>query len=1764
MSLARFPFQNVNSAECELYQPDNVFKRFKVVEFPISFVGLFTTQLLDVEVNLQTSAFLKTMCNGKLMKFEDARELSASHRAFEINHVDEHTIAITFKPNNESISRLKRAKQMDNRFVFDLRLIKIDGTICCENEIHSEIGRYYICGEFEYCNISHEPNIINFGEVEVNTKATRKIRLQNRSTLVAAKIEYNKVTSIVVTPEKFTIPPNSSKKLHVTIKPTCLKVCNELSFSIMNPHNSIEMPYHLNNNFMIYTIKCSLSAKFHVNLKIPDIESLHKINEKNPVYTYLGEEADIHNKRQALAFKYLEISKLLHYQKPIVEKFCSGKDKCNSETLQPNRKKPKFFCRIKRPRLTTYGLTDVSFIPFVIDFGRVALYTYGENEMTIKNNSRFDISVNLLKDEYILYTIEKNTDLILQLKSFTEITIKIFCLGFVEGNHKKTFHYTIDNKYSRKHPYFLQVGNPTLLVLEKSLKFGMVTTESFVTSVPIKIHNWFNVPVDYEWDELTADIPFEIIPRTGSIPSHSCKVCDVVYNLKPSKTKTHEVDFVSISKVRKVIPIELSVITRKISIKFLQQAVIFKDIALNLETVERVKLENSSREIAVFHIVEPLIPGLTIIPMAGTIRPKTIMVFDIIIKIACVLEFSFDVYLKINNKENVVLPVSGNVIEPKLIIHPKLIYMARVPCGMITYVPVTFQNLSSLNTIVEVLDTGDENIFGLYAANGNDKQKVLEFHVEGGQSKTMFIKVYDVFRREYEMYMPFKINGLLGPPDYNIPGSTELQYYIGESEQQYENNPKVKLKTINKDISYCRIAGVITVPWIEFSEENFEIDYAVDSKNIIDFTIKNVSKYYLYVTVITAKLTPNFTLKLTTEENQCTVNDTSIKFEFDRNKEAGFRLKFHPKGHGKFISTAILFLDKYMTIPYSNLTFVGIRQTPTMNPSTHRIIFAPCRVGSTLTQSFYLTIEIESDRRSFSCSSREEPNLRVAFIEAEVVLSHDVYHTQVKVEISVSCQSTYARHLTITFHHECGSCCEVEVSFVFTYCPITLHTESLVEPVNNPYPYFPLKQQQDLFEYLEKCSNFLEKWMFQQGFRRDLYPVIPDTFHAISSSLCSQPSGGKSKGMNVSYLNFVRRIAGPLMKHVRKITLHGVEDPFKTIQEIHDTYREVINLIRNRGANLWTLQAKFLLSYEQFVIYSENITPKRTTDIVLIKELIDDINLFNRLNKQSWIDFILQSYKVFVMDSCFFECVCVTSMPRDIVQVLVDWFNEQIALHHNKLKVKDKPSKVITNICSDLSDGTALASAILNYCPFMSDHFQHFSEIKEIVTEGDIINNACLIIEALNILKLYFPLGSKDFLQPIFLQMLFLSIHLYVTLPMFTPKDNIVFNPPLLRSSTRQVAISTSSQETLIYNFMILNSNPHNFIVEKVPTAENGKKMYLNVKYTANFVNDETCVLLVHGYNKTRIFDTYIIFLLNGSVGSLNPVRKSRVTGPLYRPVKVDVLVSSPFMLSSTFDVTLTDEEPVIPVKFEENPAVLKRKRFYIMRLNLIDKEISLTGLPKESGQDVIEHKLYIQMICLSTQVSNSWIWFRGEIGEFFIRVTSQPRWDLAIDTLQAKVSSWPIDPCSCGESCECYRTTVLMIPHRNELMIRSLRHALLEHASAVMMQVFDQLIETATGKIILGMLFAEGGTNMSDIQHILRSEASYRITSRTLEPRIDHVKLAQHTLSTLPLLVTIPVHDKAEKYSVTFTSDCGMDIRTYKIIFIENSENADQTQESG
>lgn len=675
---------------------------------------------------------------------------------------------------------------MGNRFVFDLRLIKTEGTFCCNDESHSEVGRYYISGQYEFHKIVHNPNVINFGELGLNETVRKYIRIRNQSQVVAVKMYNVKSTGFQVSPPFFTIHPNSSKRIEIACKPPALVLTKILKFHVRNPHDivahdipSVSPP---DENYLTYSITVESCVVCRKKPKEVVVRSLHSIYEPCGTCTYLGEEIVTNEKRKQIAYKQLQDAKRVVKPKNIEKLSCKRQQCYSYASFKDPRKQGLDFCKYFPKRISSEELFDIVFYPTTIDFGRVSLYTYGEHELVIQNKTKYDVIIKLLCDHFVVYTENKLARIKLNLAPLSTTAVNILCYGNSNGTFEGSFLYTIDNKYERRHSYIIYISNPTLVIADNVLKFGMVTSEAFVTSLPIKLINKFNVDIEFEWSEFTTETPFEIIPTFGIVPKRKCQYCDITYICKHSKTKVYEIQCQSKGIEDQFIPVELNVMSRKLSIKFIEPMVFFKDIPINIECVEKARMENSSREIALFYVVEPLIPGISIEPMSGIMCPKMIITFDVIVKIACVLEFTVEITVKINNKENVTLTVNGNVVEPKLITHPKFLLMPRIPCGMICYVPVTFQNSGPVRLFVEIVETDDENIFSVYTAQGNDKEKIWEFYVEGSQSKTVFVKVYDVFRREYDMYIPFKVNRLIGPPSDN-PTSTELRHYIGPYEE---------------------------------------------------------------------------------------------------------------------------------------------------------------------------------------------------------------------------------------------------------------------------------------------------------------------------------------------------------------------------------------------------------------------------------------------------------------------------------------------------------------------------------------------------------------------------------------------------------------------------------------------------------------------------------------------------------------------------------------------------------------------------------------------------------------------------------------------------------------------------------------------------------------------------------------------------------------------------------------------------------------------
>lgn len=94
-------------------------------------------------------------------------------------------------------------------------------------------------------------------------------------------------------------------------------------------------------------------------------------------------------------------------------------------------------------------------------------------------------------------------------------------------------------------------------------------------------------------------------------------------------------------------------------------------------------------------------------------------------------------------------------------------------------------------------------------------------------------------------------------------------------------------------------------------------------------------------------------------------------------------------------------------------------------------------------------------------------------------------------------------------------------------------------------------------------------------------------------------------------------------------------------------------------------------------------------------------------------------------------------------------------------------------------------------------------------------------------------------------------------------------------------------------------------------------------------------------------------------------------------------------------------------------------------------------------------------------------------------------------------------------------------------------------------------------------MLLEDGGADMSQVAHILRDQTQYKLTSRTLVPQNNQVTLDIHSDELMLIPITLSAEDKIEKFSFNMTSDCGMDMRLYRVLCAVDSLSTTEIEES-
>ncbi|NXY60701.1 CFA47 protein, partial [Callaeas wilsoni] len=305
--------------------------------------------------------------------------------------------------------------------------------------------------------------------------------------------------------------------------------------------------------------------------------------------------------------------------------------------------------------------------------------------------------------------------------------------------------------------------------------------------------------------------------------------------------------------------------------------------------------------------------------------------------------------------------------------------------------------------------------------------------------------------------------------------------------------------------------------------------------------------------------------------------------------------------------------------------------------------------------------------------------------------------------------------------------------------------------------------------FFQKTLSAVKSWFTLFGWSKGQNPIsIP---HSLRRDVCIvQLTVSQEK-------NFKRKLDKDkgfyeMLLHLNGKPLPGIAasqslppDPVERMFHLHWQYSELLSFLKSQGAYLSHVMPEFLLTPEDYMIWTEVNTGLRVGSMRSSGKLsgrrifVLEISAFETMSKRAWTDVLLQIFKVFVlprvssrvvpdpssleslqnMPGIKSEPLCSNIYSRYERSILI-WLNKHYE-KNRKIVWKDSqrggipPMRWIVNFDQDLLDGLVLAAQMAAYCPYLiSTHFIKMYTNPR--THEELLHNSLILVKALHAVNL--------------------------------------------------------------------------------------------------------------------------------------------------------------------------------------------------------------------------------------------------------------------------------------------------------------------------------------------------------------------------------------------------------------------------------------------
>ncbi|XP_026647666.2 cilia- and flagella-associated protein 47 isoform X1 [Zonotrichia albicollis] len=555
--------------------------------------------------------------------------------------------------------------------------------------------------------------------------------------------------------------------------------------------------------------------------------------------------------------------------------------------------------------------------------------------------------------------------------------------------------------------------------------------------------------------------------------------------------------------------------------------------------------------------------------------------------------------------------------------------------------------------------------------------------------------------------------------------------------------------------------------------------------------------------------------------------------------------------------------------------------------------------------------------------------------------------------------------------------------------------------------FFPDEDEED-YMFFQKTLNAVQSWFTLFGWSKGQNPIsIP---YSLRSDVCIvQLTVAQEK-------NFKRRVDKDkgfyeMLVHLNGQSIPGIAasqslstDPVERMLQLHWQHTELLSFLKRKGAYLPHIMPEFLLSPEDYELWTEVNTgvrcfvpeAKRGTmrspgKLSGRRIFVLESRTFETMSKRAWTDVLLQMYKVFVLPRVSSRIVpdpssleCLQNMPgikseplcsniySRYERTILIWLNKNYE-KNRKIVWKDNerggipPMRWIVNFDQDLLDGLVLAAQMAGYCPYLIP--THFVKMyTNPITHEQFMHNALIIVKALHTINMDLDIKAIDICDPNPVMMLILCVHLYDILPHYLPKNTIEFSGALHATIVKQVLLKNPSNYALAYNVILVGRDAHDFSLPKgnIVTIPDGRQGFVNVEFTIRFLHPAEAVLLLTSNKVDGIDGATMAFSLKAEVKSIEPLAIIRCRSPCYELKKFNINVTNPFKTDGLFRVLLLESTHLIhPEKVYQVRQVKQEQKFSFESSILNSKNSVLSEDSKKetfSDQSSLLHEFFSPM----------------------------------------------------------------------------------------------------------------------------------------------------------------------------------------------------------